>query len=342
MPQTTTLLDYYRNLPPTEVHHRFVIEVRNQLNIGPNAEKYRKVEIMATPEVREVNGEWHYVIRDKTGAEIMVYKATDQAEAAKLASENPTPAPKEKIDMSALPESDLWNLVDGVLKHSRRVLLLGPPGTGKTYAATRLGKHSEDQPVYSVTMTPETPAAELRGHFIPSGDEFKWMDGPAISAWKSGGRLVINEIDHSSPDCLSLLFAVLDDPEFAALTLPNGETVHPTENFQVVATMNGEPDDLPPALQDRFPVTLEIDEVNPEALAALPEDLRYVARNTALHKTEDRKISIRLWMEFANLRVRMVNAYGKREGLEMAAKAVFGPRASEALNALEIANDMES
>lgn len=245
------------------------------------------------------------------------------------------PPSKESMKMS-----DIWNVVDAVLNVSDRILLFGPPGSGKTYAATRRGLgHRDNKKVYSLTMTPETPAAELRGHYIPKAGEMVWQDGPATRAWREAARLVINEIDHSSPDCLSLLFAILDDPEFAEFTLPTGETVHPEVGFQVVATMNGEPEDLPPALRDRFPTSLEIMELNPEALDSLPEDLQYVVRNTALHSDESRRISIRAWKEFANLRKRLRLEHGSKRGLELAAQAVFGPRADEALRALAMAEE---
>src|SRR5438067_2368000 len=86
--------------------------------------------------------------------------------------------------MTAAPPSpnrkkiDCWTLANVVLAQSPRVLLHGPPGAGKTYAATRFGLRP-GQPVASCTLTPETPAAELPGFYVPRGNEFVWQDGPA-------------------------------------------------------------------------------------------------------------------------------------------------------------------
>lgn len=234
---------------------------------------------------------------------------------------------------------DCWEVAEAVMTVTPRVLLRGKPGTGKTYHAVHAGL-GEDQKVYTVTMTEETPAAELRGHYVPKGDEFVWTDGPAILAWREGARLVINEIDRSSEDVLSLMYAILDDPDFAELTLPTGEKVKPKKGFQVIATMNGVPDDLPDALQDRLPVDIEITDVNPEAIKRLPEDLREPAKNTALAKTSERGISIRMWLEFASLREKLPELLQDDEaGLSIAAQAIFGEKANQAMTALSISTD---
>lgn len=222
-----------------------------------------------------------------------------------------------------------WSIVGGVIAHSRTTLLYGPPGTGKSHAA-----HQADvggRKLYSITLTQDTPAAELRGHYVPNGDRFVWQDGPAISAWREGARLVINEIDHAGGDCLSFLLALLDNPATAMLTLPTGETVRPADGFQCVATMNGQPDEsLPPALRDRFPVCIQIEEAHPDAIASLPADLQAAARGTVA-ASGDRRITLRAWLAFAGLR--------ERVGLDTAAVAVFGKdRAPDVINSLKIAS----
>ena len=235
-----------------------------------------------------------------------------------------------------MSQYNCWEVAEAVIASTPRVLLRGKPGTGKTYHAVTAGL-TPGQKVYSVTMTEETPAAEIRGHYVPKGNEFIWVDGPAIRAWREGARLVINEIDRASEDVLSLLYAILDDPEFAALTLPTNETVRPAEGFSVVATMNGIPQDLPDALQDRLPVDIEITDVNPNAINRLPADLREPARNTALAKSDARGISIRMWLEFASLREKLPSVMNDDQaGLEIAAQAIFGDKAADALMALEV------
>jgi MoxR-like ATPase len=225
-----------------------------------------------------------------------------------------------------MANTNVWDLVSKVIPNSRTVLLYGPPGTGKSFAAHNADLSSGQ--LFSITMTPETPSAELRGHYIPQGSQFVWQDGPAIKAWRFGGRLVINEIDHAGGDALSFLLSCLDSPETACLTLPTGEMVRPAKDFRAVATMNGSPDDLPSALRDRFPVCLEVDAVHPSALETLPHDLRNAALGSALAES-DRRISIRAWQCFASLRASI--------GAEAAASAIFAKRAKDVLDSLKIA-----
>jgi len=223
---------------------------------------------------------------------------------------------------------DCWQVVAVVLAHAKRILLWGLPGTGKTFTPTT--QHVRDgRTVYSVTLTEDTPAAELRGHYIPRGGNFEWQDGSGVRAWREGAVLILNELHRAGGDMTGFLLALLDSPATARLTLPTGETITPHPDFTVVATSNGDPETLLDALRDRFPVTVCIDKVHPDALAALPVDIRVAAENTALIPDEIRRLSIRAWEAFGTLRDAV--------GPEYAAAAVFGESAEDALNTLALA-----
>ena len=164
-----------------------------------------------------------------------------------------------------------WDLAQLVIGNSNRVLLYGPPGTGKTHTAvkenTPLNINGEPN-VFQITMTEESSSADLMGFYqIGDNQQFEWHDGIAIQAWRNGGRLIINEIDHASPDAMTFLHAILDDKSIAGITLNNREkeTVHPAEGFQVVATSNADPESLPQAVKDRFPVAIYMDSINPKS-----------------------------------------------------------------------------
>lgn len=219
-----------------------------------------------------------------------------------------------------------WEEIEAIERGAYRVLLFGPPGTGKTrsaYEAARaLGKS-----LYNITLTDETPAAELRGHFVPQGNKWIFMYGPATRAFVEGAVLCLDEIDKASQDCLDFLHGLLNDHEVARLTLPNGEIVTPGKGFQVIATMNGELGDLQPSLQDRFSIAIEVTEPHPDAIAALPMDLQGAARNFESYDAVQRPSTIRRWSAFASLR----DAPGV--GVESAAKAIFAHRAKELIDA---------
>lgn len=193
-----------------------------------------------------------------------------------------------------------WTDVDLALKHARRVLLWGPPGTGKSYGGTNVDKGVE---LFRLYITMDTPAAEVRGHYLPNeGGSFSWHDGPGVAAWRAGGRLVVDEIDAASGDTLTLLMGLLDDPESAMLTLPTNETLRPKAGFSCVATTNQLPSVMPEALLDRFDVVINVMQPSPKvfslgkwhnkALARAAENSIFLTREVPKGK-EGRAIGLR-------------------------------------------------
>ncbi|MEN8160086.1 MAG: aminotransferase class III-fold pyridoxal phosphate-dependent enzyme, partial [Myxococcota bacterium] len=88
-----------------------------------------------------------------------------------------------------------------------------------------------------------------------------------------------------------------------------------TPGFHVVVTDNASPDDLPPALRDRFDAVIQIEEPHPEALMRLSEPLRSIARR-GFALDDARRVSIRGWLVLDRLRDEL--------GLELACVIVFG------------------
>ena len=235
----------------------------------------------------------------------------------------------ECVDESLAP---CWNdVVDVLASGVRRLLLFGPPGLGKTYAALRLATSG---PAERLTCTEDLTSAEVTGSWMPVGSgRWEWREGPGIRAWRAnegrGGRLVVDEADRASGDALSTLLLICDSPDSARWRHPeSGEWVKPGEEFTAVVTTNSLTlEEIPVALRDRFPVAVYIDRPHPGALQSLSEDLKAPALAGALGG-DDRYVSLRSYYAFDALRARV--------GAERAASLVFGPRAEAILDALTI------
>lgn len=193
--------------------------------------------------------------------------------------------------MNTQPLPQCWqDLSDIIAAGVDRVLLYGPPGTGKTYSG--LTMKPATQTAYRLICTDEMSTAEISGLWQPNGDRFTYKEGLAVHAWRNGGRLVIDEINRANGDVMSLLLAFTDTTASSSWQNPEtGETVTPAPGYSVVMTMNGEPDDLEPALLDRFAARVKITEPHPDALATLPEYLRGPAR--ILSTTDQLRQSLR-------------------------------------------------
>ena len=212
-----------------------------------------------------------------------------------------------------------------------RIILLGPSGTGKTFAGLNYGNVSAG--AWRMICTEDMTNAEVTGTFMPQGDgTWKWNNGSAIKAWNgdgvNGGRLVIDEVDKMSGDVLGTALSMLDSPESASWENPEtGRVYRPLPGFSSVMTTNIEDmRELPTALVDRFPVRIRIDQPHPDALLRLSPDLRGVA--VRLADAGSQRVSLRAFYALDELRSAL--------SLEEACEIVFGDRAGSIMDAMKV------
>lgn len=225
-----------------------------------------------------------------------------------------------------------WDKLDKVLSSGiDRVILFGPPGTGKTYAGLTYGNIAGGS--HRLVCTEDMTTADVCGSFMPDrSGGFSWVAGSALKAWNgdgvTGGRLVADEVDKASGDVFATLLAFLDSPESATWEHPETGNIHrPIAGFSAVMTTNVEDmRELPDALLDRFPVRIRINEPHPSALSLLSEDLRGIASRLADGGSE--RVSLRSFFAFDKLRSSL--------GAEEASAIIFGNRSQSILDALRI------
>ena len=221
----------------------------------------------------------------------------------------------------SLAMGSCWRDVDEVLAAGiARVLLYGPSGTGKTFAALHHGVI--DGPAERLVCTEDLTSGEITGTWMPAGEHrWEWREGPAIRAWRGasglGDRLVVDEVDRASGDALSTLLAMTDSVESARWRNPQtGDWVRPGPRFSVVMTSNvDDVEDIAPSLLDRFPIRIRVDRPHPSSVANLSEDLREPALHGSL-APHGRRVSLRSFYAFDSLR--------RQLGAPRAAQLVFG------------------
>jgi MoxR-like ATPase len=211
-----------------------------------------------------------------------------------------------------------------------RLVLLGQPGIGKTYGALTYGKDGATPNALRLLCTPDMTLLEVIGGFMPNeSGGFTYFEGTALTAWRTGARLIIDEADQASGDVLSALLMFCDSTDSSRFIHPvSGEVITPHPEFSAIITSNAESKaELPNALADRFPVAITIDQPHPEALRSLPQDVWPLALALTTASPENRA-SLRAVAEFVRLR--------EAFGAERAGSLVFEPHIVESIREAEL------
>ena len=114
------------------------------------------------------------------------------------------------------------------------IFITGLSGNGKTFGVEQACANSNRE-LYRVNITIETDEDDLLGGFRLVNDSTKWFDGPVIRAMKSGGVLLLDEVDLGSNKLLCLQ-PVLEGK--GILLKKINQYVKPSPGFTIVATAN--------------------------------------------------------------------------------------------------------
>ncbi len=151
--------------------------------------------------------------------------------------------------------------------HREHMLLVGPPGTGKTamaegaFADSATDKH---EGFYSIVCSVDTTTADFLGTWVqdPGTGSFRWVDGPLTLAVRHGVPFYADEVLLADSRVLSeVLYPLMDgrdvlriaaNPDLAPIVVPDGFFVLAAGNPGVPGAQFSD------ALRDRFTYIVEV------------------------------------------------------------------------------------
>ena len=152
-----------------------------------------------------------------------------------------------------------FDIFDRGLRLKQNILLEGPTGCAKTSAVLAYAAERK-VPFYAIPSNIGIEPSQLFGKFVPSPDgSFEWVDGPVTSIIRTGGVLLINEVNFMPDRVATVLFGLLDRRREITLLDHHAEVIRAADDLLIVADMNPEYEGTRPlnkAFRNRFALQL--------------------------------------------------------------------------------------
>src|SRR5262245_33242943 len=147
------------------------------------------------------------------------------------------------------------------LASERALLLIGEPGTGKSYLSEHLAAAISGNSTLTIQGTAGTTEEHIKyswniARVIAEGPKPEnLIPSPTMLAMRQGGLLRFEEITRCVPDVQDALVSILSDKAIAVPELPDANMVWAKQGFNVIATANTRDqgvNELSAALKRRF------------------------------------------------------------------------------------------
>lgn len=143
------------------------------------------------------------------------------------------------VDTGFYVEPDWFAHLSSFVGRGLPVLLIGPPGAGKTEAVERLFA-KRDQSLQIISCTPSMSADDFEGTIELRGGETEFVHSACAEAVEKGYGLLLDEVDAAPAEACYSLYRALDGKDMRIARKGYEGVIIPHKRFRAVGTQNTE------------------------------------------------------------------------------------------------------